>query len=42
MFQKRMRNAGVTATEMHRSIAVLYISSHILLVVPKAPSTMAP
>ena len=41
MFQKRILNAGVTASEMHSSTARFWNSTHVLRAVPKPPSRMA-
>ena len=41
MFQKRILNAGVTAREMHSSIARFCSSTQVLREVPKAPSNIA-
>ena len=40
-FQQRMRNAGVTASETHSSIAMFCSSTQNLRLVPKEPFQMA-
>ena len=40
MFQKRIRNAGVTAREMHSRIARSWNSTQVFRAVPKAPLNM--
>ena len=42
MFQKRILNAGVTASETHRSMATFCSRTQMRLEVPKAPSIIAP
>ena len=42
MFQKRIRNAGVTAREMQRRIARFCSRIQTRRVVPKAPSIIVP
>ena len=41
MFQKRILKAGVTAREMHSSMARFCSSTQVRRAVPKAPSNMA-
>ena len=40
MFQKRILNAGVTASEVHRSIAISWNVFQIIGPLPKAPSNI--
>ena len=39
-FQKRMRKAGVRASEIHKRIATSFPRIQIRLLVPKAPENM--